>query len=532
MHKQVETELEHNRIKKRNKEMLHTNFFNESQKRGEQLRQALFLILQHIFKVQYNPKVTSFFMNSIFDQRRTQELSAIENVLQQQKTKEIMEKLKIQEKDDGFNFSKKIFCFVIFAEKKIAMELQKQQRAKELKQFMSEKIRSTSEEVKELERYLKTAYLQKELSYQLANLELSKLQVEQQEKEYKRKMDQQLQKAEENALQQEKDRQQRVIETKQLLEKQLREKELQKVQECQQFSIEKQQIDDIVAKIAKEREEKTQHERRKKDEAKQFIDNYFIEKEKVNKKKPTHTFLFLNYMLQRLIQEKQREQEEMSKLIMWNKMQEERTIEIEKKKLVQLERDQLIYEKVKKDLQKQKLEQEDMENLLNELAEEEKQLKYMQEQRQQHLNKVMLQEQMKQENMEQIKQKAWQKQQEKMEENALKQVGKAIKLLDKFEQDMRLDQLSKERAHAKRMQYRKEVEKVMEEKRKLRELETEINKEEKEKIQTQEKLAKELVEQERLNLLKIHAPILGKYLTQRMAKNENELKIIQQYVDS
>jgi len=80
------------------------------------------------------------------------------------------------------------------------------------------------------------------------------------------------------------------------------------------------------------------------------------------------------------------------------------------------------------------------------------------------------------------------------------------------------------------LQHRKDVEEIIEERKYLREMESQKELEELSKQHELTKAAQEIIAQERLKLIREHAPKLGKFLSERVANTEEEAKLIKMYL--
>ena len=80
------------------------------------------------------------------------------------------------------------------------------------------------------------------------------------------------------------------------------------------------------------------------------------------------------------------------------------------------------------------------------------------------------------------------------------------------------------------IKYKKDVQDIIEERKRLKEIEKEN--ENTMNIQNEQfnKLREEIIRKERLRLIAEHAPKLKQFLSSRIANNEDELEIIKQYI--
>lgn len=180
---------------------------------------------------------------AMVDQARDAKLKALQAAEDQQR-KLLLEKQDTRRRDLA---SKEL-------ERRMVMEIQKQRTEQESKEREMQRLCESSEELKDLERKLKTAYVNKERAAQhqeailLRKLENDREQAIEEKMEYDRQLD--IQRQEER----EQHRRQNLTAQKVVLQKQMLEKEERHGRLKEVASRDKQIIDDIVAKINEEDE--------------------------------------------------------------------------------------------------------------------------------------------------------------------------------------------------------------------------------------------------------------------------------------
>merc|ERR1712228_250093 len=274
-----------------------------------------------------------------------------------------------------------------------------------------------------------------------------------------------------------------------------------------EFLREKQEIDKILKKIQNDKDVKLKKEFLKREETKKFIEHYLIEREQFRAK------------------QLQFEQEENAKIAEWSKMQEMRLQEIEKKKLAKKEADRLKYEAVKDEMEEKQKEMDFMQDLINELSMEENQLKILEKERKEFEKKQRLKEEMKMENMRQIKMKAERAAKERESELKLRQ-----ELMARYEKAAKMEQLSAHKKKLKMIQHKKDVQDIMIERLRLKEMEKKKEEEMDQAAKMDEKVRADIIQQERLRLIQEHAPKLKHFLNTKLATNQEEMDLIQQYI--
>merc|ERR1711933_696532 len=96
-----------------------------------------------------------------------------------------------------------------------------------------------------------------------------------------------------------------------------------------------------------------------------------------------------------------------------------------------------------------------------------------------------------------------------MEENQLKMRNE---LMARYENDAKMEQLSAHKKKLKMMQYKKDVQDIMNERKRLKEMEKKKEAELDEFKKMDEKMIQEIIQKERLRLIQEHAPKLKQFL--------------------
>ncbi len=185
-----------------------------------------------------------------------------------------------------------------------------------------------------------------------------------------------------------------------------------------------------------------------------------------------------------------------------NRQEEERI-----QRQLKLEQRNKLLEEQSKELAKRRLEEEQLEEMLNELYKEE------QEERE-RMREIAERERRLRQKQEMIQANEYQKQlkmrlqeQEKRDEELFRQM-----MMEKFEDDERIAQLGAQRRHQKMIEFRRDVENLMEERRRMRELERQHELAEYEVEQKEKAKKQAIIEQERKRLIQEHVSKILKYL--------------------
>merc|ERR1712204_152272 len=103
-------------------------------------------------------------------------------------------------------------------------------------------------------------------------------------------------------------------------------------------------------------------------------------------------------------------------------------------------------------------------------------------------------------------------------------------LMARYANDAKLEQLS---AHKKRLamiQYKKDVQDIINERKRLKEMEEAAEAELDKRASMDEKVREDIIQKEMLRLIQEHAPKLKHFLNTKLATNQEELDIITQYM--
>merc|ERR1711933_570665 len=104
-----------------------------------------------------------------------------------------------------------------------------------------------------------------------------------------------------------------------------------------------------------------------------------------------------------------------------------------------------------------------------------------------------------------------------MEENQLKMRNE---LMARYENDAKMEQLSAHKKKLKMIQHKKDVQDIMNERKRLKEMEQKKEAELDEAVKKDDKLRQEIIQKERLRLIEEHAPKLKHFLNTKLATNQ------------
>ena len=235
----------------------------------------------------------------------------------------------------------------------MVMEMHKQKTEREAREAEMQRIIETSDELKELEHKIKTAYVNKERAAQhqeallLRKLENDRNQEIEEKMEYDRQLD--IQRQEERELQ----RRQHRRAQKEVLRQQMLAREEETEKHKAEALRDKQMIDDIIAKINKEDELELEAKQRKVEETRSLVSQFQNERKQQKE----------------ALENEQRQQD--AEILAYNQMMEQRKKEEEAEKSRIEEEKKRNYIKVVEETQAQTESKEEYDTLRNMLWEEE-----------------------------------------------------------------------------------------------------------------------------------------------------------------
>ncbi|KAM4661130.1 meiosis-specific nuclear structural protein 1 isoform 2-T9 [Amazona ochrocephala] len=358
-------------------------------------------------------------------------------------------------------------------------------------------------ELRELDKKLKFAYMNKERAAQIA--EKAALQYENmiREGEIAQKMKEEHERAVREESTAELRRKEEKITYRRELEKQVEEQERKKQDACEQFLREKFVIDEIVRKINEEDQMEKQLKLAKIRETQAHIEEY-----------KKHQAIWAR--------RKQEEMEEENrKILEFANIRQQREEDWTAKVRDAEERKQRVQSMIAQNLEKEQQKREEQEQILYEL--------YLEEQAQAERKKEMAETEkrlrqrldLQQAYEEQLALKAAVRQAMQEEEQAFRQ-----QMLDKFAEDDRLDQLNAQKRRMKQLEHRRAVEKLIQDRRQQFVADKERELEERQLEAKREQKFRAIVEEERQKLLKEHASKLLGYLPPGILRDEGDINML------
>ncbi|XP_010074952.1 PREDICTED: meiosis-specific nuclear structural protein 1, partial [Pterocles gutturalis] len=358
-------------------------------------------------------------------------------------------------------------------------------------------------ELRELEKKLKSAYVNKERAAQVAEKEAIQYEKMKHEAEIAQKMKEEYERVIKEESAAELKRNKEKIMYQQELEKQVEEQERKKQDAYEEFLREKLMIDEIVRKIYEEDQ---------------------VEKQlKLEKMRATHTYIEEFKKEQAIWRRRKQEEieEENRKIMEFANIQRQREEDWMAKVRAAEEKKERLQSMIAQNLEREQQKREELEQIRHEL--------YLEEQAETERKKEMAEIEkrtrqrldLRQTYEEQLALKKIVRQAMQEEEEAFRQ-----QMLAKFAEDDRIEQLNAQKRRMKQLEHRRAVEKLIEDRRKQFVADKKRELEERELEQRRQENIRSIVEEERQKLLKEHASKLLGYLPRGVLKDEDDINML------
>ncbi|KAJ3194601.1 mannosyl-oligosaccharide alpha-1,2-mannosidase [Entophlyctis luteolus] len=375
---------------------------------------------------------------------------------------------------------------------------------------LRQSIRKNSVELRDLEKKLNYAYMNKERALQIQEKQLF-LRKEQAtifarefvaEAERIKEMNEKLARENQKALEDEKRAYEKSLAYQYALQTQLVEFENRKLDEYELFLKEKAMVDAVVAKILEEDERELQKRLQKQRETKQFIEEYLLEREQWRH------------------DEHERQLAENRKIEEYARMQNEREQNIKNKRADMESEKNIIYDRLASEMEKKEREKAELEQLRVDLYQEEE------EERARLKDEELLRTRIRK-RLELID--AYQMQVEDKRRRFIQHQEEEAefrrKMLEKFAHDEHLEQLNAQRRRMKQLEHKRAVDALVEERRRLMQDEFNRQMEENAKERMLEEYRQQVIEQERQRMLHEHASHLLGFLPKGVLRDDRDLAL-------
>ncbi|NXW53474.1 MNS1 protein, partial [Eurystomus gularis] len=388
-------------------------------------------------------------------------------------------------------------------EERLAAELARLHREKLKDEKMRQQVRENSLELRELEKKLKSAYMNKERAAQIAEKAALRCEKMKCEAEIDQKMKEEYERLMKEESSAELRRNKEKIMYQQELEKQLEEQERKKQDAYKEFLREKLVIDEIVRKIYEEDQMEKQLKLDKMRAIQTYIEEFKKEQAIWRRRKQEEMEEENRKIMEFANIQQQREEDRMAKV----RDTEEKKQRLQNMIAQNLEREQQKREELEEIRQELYLEEQAETERKREMAEIEKRIRQRRDLRQTYEEQLALRKVLRQAMQE--------------EEEAFRQ-----QMLAKLAEDDRIEQMNAQKRRMKQLEHRRAVEKLIEDRHKQFIADKERELEERQLEERRQENIRAVVEEERQKLLKEHASKLLGYLPRGILKDEDDINML------
>ncbi|CAF1195530.1 unnamed protein product [Rotaria magnacalcarata] len=383
---------------------------------------------------------------------------------------------------------------------RLAAELERVKLEKFRDEKMRQQVRETSYELRDLESKLRAAYVQKARTAQMAEKEALKFDSYLEDAEIVRRMRTETDKDEQDRRQREIIRQQEMIRYKQELERQLEERAVGKQKAYEEFLREKLVVDEIVRKIYEEDQRETERKFERQRATREFIVEFKRKREEWK------------------VMERQRMEEENRRIKEYANTQQQREDVAKAEKRAREQALDNVQRTLADQIKRDREEREEQELVRQELYLEEQEQLVRRRERDEMEVRIKQRLELQRERDEQIQFKHLRDGEIKQEEDRFRQ-----QLMAKFAEDDRIEQMNAQKRRIKQMEHKKAVDNLLEQRR--RQMTVDKQREVDERIEGErvEQVRKQIIEEERIKLLREHAHRLLGYLPKGVIRDEKDL---------
>ncbi|XP_001378038.4 meiosis-specific nuclear structural protein 1 [Monodelphis domestica] len=399
--------------------------------------------------------------------------------------------------------NKRIKAMQMEQEQKLATELAKLKNECLKDEKMRQQIRENSLELRELEKKLKAAYMNKERAAQIAEKEAINYELIKRESEIAHQMKEEEERFHKEKTEEEIRRYKEKIQYQQELEKQLEEQEKKKQEAYEEFLREKLMINEIVRKVYEEDQMEKQQQLQKMVATHKYIEKFKEEQAQWRLKKREEMEEENRKILEYASLQKQREADRMAQVL-----------ELEGKR-------QQYKNLIAQHLQKIQQQQDDMEQMKLDLYEIEQAELDKKKSKEEIENKIKKREEQQRDFAEQMAFKELVLRATREQEEIFRQ-----NMLAKFAEDDRIELMNAHKQRMKQYEHRKAIEKLIQERHEQFLADKEREFEEFRLQQQREGHINAIVEEERQKLLKKHASQLLGYLPKGVIKHEEDVDML------
>lgn len=383
----------------------------------------------------------------------------------------------------------------------VALNEYNQKKASE--ELVQRRIIKDSPELQELKVLLQAAQMTKIRATQMAEGNLIKKQNQTREALLDQKMEHDRQMAIRAQFEEEQRRHVMGLQARTVLQRQIKEREDQKQEAFEQFLRDKKICDNIQQAMAAEDRARMMNTKARQQELQGNIKSFLQERREWRE------------------EERRRAEEELRKIKEYQMMQQRRLDDLNTKKKQNSDLQDNVLMKLTKEIEAKRKEQENMENLLYELHWEEAEAKALDQIKQKEDKAAKTKQDMLEANEFQKRLKHQRAMDQQREEEEFRET-----MMSKFAADKSLERMNAQRRRQEMNDYRKEVDKMVEDRRRMYHEAAQAELSQAQKLGEEEASRMEVVERERQRLLKEHAHALNDFLPKGVVQSDKDYMLL------
>lgn len=360
-----------------------------------------------------------------------------------------------------------------------------------------------SYELRELEAKLKEAYVNKERHAQMAEKEAHKFDSLLEDAQIMKRMKQEAERAEHEQHMRDMTKAVEMKQYKQDLHKQLEEKEFNKQRAYEEFLKEKLLIDEIVRKLYEEDQKEFERKLLAQKATREYIDDFKHQRELWKQ------------------QERETMEAENRQIMEYSKLQKERDDVQKASKRARDEQVEKVQQHLLHKIEKETEAREEMDRIKQELYLEEQEQMVRNHERVEMERKIRQRIDLQKQYEEQMQFKSMRQQAEKDEEERIKQ-----QMMDKFAADDKIEQMNAQKRRMKQMEHKRTVESLLEDRRQRMNMDKQRELDERVLNDKLEAYRRQIIEEERVKLLREHATKLLGYLPKGVIRDSRDLEAL------
>jgi len=388
-------------------------------------------------------------------------------------------------------------------EERLAQELKRRNIEREREKREYQRICAESEEIRDLKQKLQAAYTNKERTAQLQETQVRREMDVVNEARLERAMLENAERELQRVAEAEARKKQERLRSKEVLQAQILEKERLRQEAYEQYLKERSQVDAIVNRIIQE--------------------DIRAQRDAESKKQHSLRDMYESFKMrdEQRANEIERDKQELEALRLFQREQEARETQLAALRAKKEEARNEIFERLEADEKRRREEQEQLENLKNDLYYEEFEFN----ERMKELERQDQQLRVRQELMAAREYQMKLKEERKQEEERLEKEFRD-KMLAKFAEDDRLEQMNAQRRRMKELEHKHQIDLLWDQKKQMLKAQQDREDDERRAQMADDQRKRDVIEQERQRLLREHLPVVSDYLPKGTLRTHDERRFI------